>query len=76
MAISAGRSQGAAAGAAKEIIFVWEGKDKSGKVVKGELRAGSETIVSVTLRKQGVLVTKVRAVVMLRFRISVVNAWV
>jgi type IV pilus assembly protein PilC len=47
-------------GAAKEIIFAWEGKDKAGKIVKGELRAGSETIVNVTLRRQGILVTKVR----------------
>lgn len=44
----------------KELIYTWEGKDKAGKVVKGELRAGSETIVNVTLRKQGILVTKVK----------------
>lgn len=49
-----------AATSAKEIIFAWEGKDKSGKIVKGELRAGSETIVNVTLRRQGILVTKVK----------------
>jgi type IV pilus assembly protein PilC len=45
---------------AKELTFTWEGKDKAGKVVKGELRAGSETVVNVTLRKQGILVTKVK----------------
>lgn len=56
MATGAGRT----AGAAKEMVFVWEGKDKAGKTVKGELRAGSETIVNVTLRRQGVLVTKVK----------------
>lgn len=44
----------------KEVIFAWEGKDKSGKLVKGELRAGSETVVNVTLRRQGILVTKVK----------------
>ncbi|HYD63467.1 MAG TPA: type II secretion system F family protein [Noviherbaspirillum sp.] len=44
----------------KELIFTWEGKDRAGKIVKGELRAGSETIVNVTLRKQGILVTKVK----------------
>ena len=49
-----------AATSAKEHIFAWEGKDKSGKIVKGELRAGSETIVNVTLRRQGILVTKVK----------------
>ena len=44
----------------KEMVFAWEGKDKAGKTVKGELRAGSETIVNVTLRRQGILVTKVK----------------
>lgn len=58
MATAAGRSAGA--GTTKETIFAWEGKDKAGKVVKGELRAGSETIVNVTLRRQGILVTKVK----------------
>jgi type IV pilus assembly protein PilC len=58
MATAAGKS--VSAGAAKETVFAWEGKDKAGKVVKGELRAGSETIVNVTLRKQGILVTKVK----------------
>ena len=55
MATGAGKTA-----SAKELIFTWEGKDKAGKVVKGELRAGSETIVNVTLRKQGILVTKVK----------------
>ena len=45
---------------AKELIFTWEGKDRAGKIVKGELRAGSETVVNVTLRRQGILVTKVK----------------
>jgi len=53
-------SKSAANAAVKEVIYAWEGKDKSGKVVKGELRAGSETIVNVTLRRQGILVTKVK----------------
>ena len=47
-------------GSAKEIIFTWEGKDKAGKQVRGELRAGGEAIVSATLRRQGILVTKVK----------------
>lgn len=55
MATGASKTAGA-----KELIYTWEGKDKSGKSVKGELRAGSETIVNVTLRKQGILVTKVK----------------
>lgn len=55
-----GATKAAGSGPIKEMVFAWEGKDKSGKVVKGELRAGSETIVNVTLRRQGILVTKVK----------------
>lgn len=58
MATGAGKS--VAPSSVKEVIFAWEGKDKAGKVVKGELRAGSQTIVNVTLRRQGILVTKVK----------------
>jgi type IV pilus assembly protein PilC len=58
MATSA--SKGAMASAVKETVYLWEGKDKAGKSVKGELRAGSETIVNVTLRRQGILVTKLK----------------
>jgi len=58
--MATGVSKTATAGATKESFYAWEGKDKSGKVVKGELRAISETVVNVTLRKQGILVTKVK----------------
>jgi type IV pilus assembly protein PilC len=44
----------------KESIFAWEGRDKTGKTVRGEMRAGGETIVNVTLRRQGIVVTKVK----------------
>jgi type IV pilus assembly protein PilC len=44
----------------KEHIYAWEGKDKTGKTVRGEMRAGGETIVNVTLRRQGIMVTKVK----------------
>lgn len=44
----------------KETIFSWEGKDKSGKTIKGELRAGGEASVSATLRRQGILVSKIK----------------
>jgi len=44
----------------KEAVYAWEGKDKTGKTVRGELRAGGEAIVNVTLRRQGILVTKVK----------------
>ncbi|MFB9243193.1 type II secretion system F family protein [Massilia antarctica] len=46
--------------AVKESVYAWEGKDKTGKTVRGELRAGGEAVVNVTLRRQGVMVTKVK----------------
>ena len=50
----------AAAKAAKEIVFEYEGKDKTGKVVRGEIRAGGEAMVNASLRRQGILVSKVK----------------
>jgi type IV pilus assembly protein PilC len=50
----------AAAKSIKEIVFEWEGKDKNGKVVRGEIRSGGEAAVNASLRRQGILVTKVR----------------
>ena len=44
----------------KEVIFEWEGKDRNGKIVRGEVRAAGEHQVQATLRRQGILVTKVR----------------
>lgn len=44
----------------KEHLYSWEGKDRQGKSVKGETRAGGEAIVSATLRRQGVMVTKIK----------------
>ena len=49
-----------AASATKQITYVWEGKDKKGKVVKGEMRAAGESLVNATLRRQGISVTKVK----------------
>jgi type IV pilus assembly protein PilC len=46
----------------KELTFSWEGKDKGGKVVRGEVRAVSEAAVNATLRRQGIMVQKVKAV--------------
>jgi type IV pilus assembly protein PilC len=59
MATSA-QTRSPAAAQAKEQVYAWEGKDKSGRVVRGELRAGGEAIVNVTLRRQGIMVTKVK----------------
>jgi type IV pilus assembly protein PilC len=52
----------AASGAKKitELIFEWEGRDKNGKIVRGEMRAGGEAVVNASLRRQGIMVTKVR----------------
>ena len=44
----------------KQFNFAWSGKDKSGKVVKGEVRAGGESIVAANLRRQGLQVTSVK----------------
>jgi len=42
-----------------EFTFLWTGKNKAGKIVRGEQRATSEAVVNATLRRQGILVTKV-----------------
>ncbi len=44
----------------KDLVFEWEGKDRNGKVVRGEMRAGGEAVVNASLRRQGILVNKVR----------------
>jgi type IV pilus assembly protein PilC len=44
----------------KEIIFEWEGKDRNGKIVRGEMRAGGESVVNASLRRQGILVSRVK----------------
>src|SRR4030095_15407422 len=50
----------AAAKGPKEVTFSWEGKDKGGKVIRGELRAVSEAAVNATLRRQGIMVQQVK----------------
>ncbi|MDP2827841.1 MAG: type II secretion system F family protein [Sulfuricellaceae bacterium] len=46
--------------AVKEYNFSWEAKDKKGKAVKGDMVAASEAVVAATLRRQSLLVTKVK----------------
>lgn len=48
------------AAAERESMFVWEGKDKTGKQLRGEMRSTGENVVSASLRRQGIIVTKVR----------------
>ena len=50
----------AAAKTPREMLFDWEGKDKNGKLVRGEMRAGGEAMLNASLRRQGILVTKVK----------------
>lgn len=44
----------------KEYSFSWEGKDKAGKVLKGEMRAPGEANISALLRRQGITVSKIK----------------
>ncbi|MCK9258407.1 MAG: type II secretion system F family protein [Azoarcus sp.] len=44
----------------KEELYSWEGKDKTGKIIRGEMRATGDAVVHASLRRQGVLVTKVK----------------
>ena len=41
-------------GGSKEITFVWEGKDKAGKTVRGEMKATGQNMVEASLRRQGI----------------------
>ena len=50
----------AAARSIKEAVFEWEGRDKNGKLVRGEIRAGGEAAVNASLRRQGILLTKLK----------------
>ncbi len=53
-------AQARSAAVAKQVPFLWEGTDKTGKKVKGEMLAPGEAFVSQTLRRQGINVIKVR----------------
>ena len=46
--------------APKESVYDWEGKDRGGKQIRGEIRASGENQVISTLRRQGVLPTKIK----------------
>lgn len=49
-----------AVAATKDATFIWEGKDKKGKKVSGQILASGEAIASAQLRRQGITVTKVK----------------
>ncbi len=44
----------------KEFVYEWEGKDRNGKQVRGETRAGGENQVQASLRRQGIMPTKIK----------------
>ncbi|MCX7900935.1 MAG: type II secretion system F family protein [Burkholderiaceae bacterium] len=46
--------------AVREAVFLWEGRDKAGRIVKGEMRAGGESVVAAALRRRGIVVSKIK----------------
>jgi type IV pilus assembly protein PilC len=44
----------------KVSTFSWEGVDRAGKKVRGEMRAASDSIVSSSLRRQGIKIVKIK----------------
>ena len=44
----------------KANLYTWEGTDRAGKKVRGEMRAASEAVVSNALRRQGFKVDKIK----------------
>jgi hypothetical protein len=53
--LPAGRSR-----RSRKSTFAWEGRDRTGKTLRGETRAGGQTIVVSALRRQGIIVTKIK----------------
>jgi type IV pilus assembly protein PilC len=45
---------------AQDLTFVWEGQDRTGKTVRGEVRAPGEALANVILRRQGIRVRKLK----------------
>jgi len=50
----------AAKSGSSEVTFAWEGKDKAGKTVRGEMRAAGKNMVEASLRRQGISVASVK----------------
>ena len=48
----------------REITYSWVGTDKAGKTLRGEMKAGGESVVNAMLRRQGIKVLKVKRVKM------------
>jgi type IV pilus assembly protein PilC len=58
--LARGRTAARPAAAAKEAVFTWEGKDRNGRVVTGEMRAAGSTQVQTALRRQGIVAINVK----------------
>ena len=43
-----------------DVVFLWEGKDKSGRVIQGEMRAAGAERVNMQLRRQGLTAISVK----------------
>ncbi|MDR2690074.1 MAG: type II secretion system F family protein [Azoarcus sp.] len=50
----------------REVLYTWEGKDKTGRIIRGEMRAATESVVKLSLRRQGVQPTKIKKQTMSR----------
>ena len=46
--------------AIKEYVFEWEGKDRNGRAARGEIRAAGENQAQASLRRQGVVIQKIK----------------
>jgi type IV pilus assembly protein PilC len=44
----------------KEYTYLWEGTDRNNRNVRGEMKGASEAVVTSTLRRQGVRITKLK----------------
>jgi type IV pilus assembly protein PilC len=44
----------------KEHTYSWEGRDRAGKILKGDMRTSGEAVVQSLLRRQGITVLKVK----------------
>src|SRR4051812_37006685 len=44
----------------KEVTFTYEGKDKTGKSVRGDIRSAGENMAVASLRRQGITITKIK----------------
>ncbi|MCE2970321.1 MAG: type II secretion system F family protein [Burkholderiales bacterium] len=44
----------------QEALYLWEGRDRTGRIVKGEMRAGGESVVAAALRRRGIVATRIK----------------